>query len=162
MEDTLDAATLQPGAPSRRVGPSRVVRLVILAHPDPDRVGATAPVAGRLELSRATPALSDGQPLRDRFISRAPVVFEPAGALGLTLSAHDTRTAVAVDGGRVQGAITLSPERLDRGVVVELGPNVAVLLERSRLIPQPAVGATLLGVSAGLMGVRQAVGQVAD
>ena len=161
MNPTLDAQTLQPSGTRRRAGPTTVTRLVILAHPTPARVGACCAVTEAVEISRISPHFDDDQPLRDRFISRAPLRLNAAGAVGWTLSARETRTAVVVDGVAVAGAITLSPERLEAGVVIELGGRVALLLERTNMGPD-AAAAELLGVSAGLAGVRHAVAQVAD
>jgi two-component system nitrogen regulation response regulator GlnG len=161
VDPTLDAQTLQPSGTRRRAGPTTVTRLVILAHPTPARVGACCALTDAVEISRTTPHFDDDQPLRDRFISRAPLRLNAAGAVGWTLSARETRTAVVVDGVAVAGTITLSSERLEAGVVIELGGRVALLLERTNMGPD-AAAAELLGVSAGLAGVRHAVAQVAD
>ena len=137
--------------------------LTVLAHPDPERVGQRAWLAGaETPLSRATPDFGDGGPLRDPFISRKPVRITRSGALGVTISGKETRTGLRLDGVEVTGATTLAAARLAGGVVLELAGRVALLLHRRRTADEVGPTLGLLGVSEGIERLRREVLQVAD
>ena len=137
--------------------------LTILAHPEPERVGERAWLGGaETDLSRAEPDFGGNGPLRDRYLSRKPVRISRAGALGVTVSARDTRMDLTVDGARVDGAVTLPAARLEDGVVLGLSERVALLLHRRKTQEEAGPTLGLLGVSEAVEAVRREVLQVAD
>ncbi len=162
MTDTLELNTELPHRRRRPVRAQPVLALTVLAHPDPKRVGARAwPGKGGVEISRAGPVFEDGEPLRDRFLSRRPVLIHRAGAAGLTLSTRETSTKLVVDGRNLEGTLTLAWDRVDRGVVLELAERITLLLiRRAPAQSGPALG--LLGVSAAAERIRREILQVAD
>ena len=134
--ETIDDADTR--APDR---PSRVPTLTILAHPSAARVGdicQTEPLLrpGRpLEVSRNAPTFSSdprqpgrAKPLTTPFVSRKPVAIARDAGGGFRIDATAGSTAVRVDGREVTGAVLVSPEHVERGVVIELGKHVVLLL----------------------------------
>lgn len=162
MSDTFEAETAVPRPDQPKGRRNTRLALTILAHPDASRVGAQVWLEGsQVDLSRLEPVFGDGQPLRDRHLSRSPVRLLPAGTLGVTFSARDTSTALEVEGQAVASSLTVPWEAVDAGVVVTLAGRVALVLVR-RPEPEPTADLGLLGVSAAIERVRREILQVAD
>ncbi len=149
-----------------RAAPARdraAIALTVLHHPDPDRVGERAYVEpSGTALSRTGPDFGrpggpDPWPLADSFVSRSPLHLSGAGPV--TVRAENTSTTV--DGTLLEGERTIAVDALARGVVVELGNRVVLLLHSTST--QPSVGPTheLVGESAGVQQLRRTIAQVA-
>src|SRR4051794_40882271 len=110
--------------------PATVPALTVLFHPDFRRVGEWTALSELLlgreaQLSRTHPDFISpdrlpGGPLADRYISRRPVLLQPAPGKGVILSLGESRTRVDADGVPVLRSRELSAAELERGVVVEL------------------------------------------
>ncbi len=156
---TVDLETLDPLLRDRtEPPPSDVLRLTIMAHPDPSRIGRFVDLDSRpggAPLARLEPRFDDGRPLDDPFISRKPVV------LGAMVDARGTSTPVAIDGRSVAETAPLDPGALRRGVVLQLGQQVVLVLQRRPTVESgPDFG--LVGPSPGLDRVRREIALVAD
>jgi two-component system nitrogen regulation response regulator GlnG len=167
---TLQEAS-QPEGGRRGTAPSLPV-LTLLGHPDlsrtGDRVFLPDLVRGRqVLLSRDTPSFAapgalTGRPLADPFLSRSPLRLEPLADSAVLLHLDGSRTRVTIDGEPVAESRTLSAAEMEEGAVVVLADRVTLLLQR-RPAPLPGAGGAfgLLGESAGMEAVRQAVSRVA-
>ena len=162
--DTLTATPAETAADAERPVPT----LTVLAHPHASRVGETfaLPAAGLTEISRATPSFrgTDGaaQPLLTPFLSRSAVTLL-MHRTGARIDASGTSTVVTADGEPVAGALEVDTARLDRGVVLELGTHVALLLHRRRTRPTTGDARRhgLIGDSDALHAVRAAIDALA-
>lgn len=173
MPDTLTCSTLSP--PEREVVESkRVTVLTILCHPDLRRIGERAVLdelrtLRRVGLSRSSPLFgaSGGdapRPLGDPYLSRQPLEISPGGSVGtLELRPSSVASASEVDGTRLDALRLVSPEELDRGVVIELAGRVVLLLHREEPRVEgpslPAFG--LVGESQKIETVQRSIRQVA-
>ncbi len=106
----------------------------------------------------------DARPLDDLSISRRPILLISGDEPGsVVLDAGASRTRVAADGEPVSGRRTFSAADVERGVVLQLGRRVVLLLHRMLLHPpvdEPGFG--LVGESAALVRVRQEIRRLAD
>jgi len=161
--------------PVRRAEPgdASVPCLTVLAHPDPEWVGARAVLrelaAGRaarlsrLEPPFLVPGAGEARPLADPFVSRQPWRLEPRGERGLRLERGDSKTALAVAGEPVAARHDLERGDLERGTVLLLAGRVALLLHVTSAAPLPAApDYGLVGDSLAMVRLRQEIGQVAD
>jgi two-component system nitrogen regulation response regulator GlnG len=168
--DMRDAPTLSVDADGDAPGPTRVVGLTLLGHPDPDRVGERAALHGlragqTLSLSRLEPAFSPpsgGAPraLDDPHVSRRPVQLAPTAEGGVSLSGEG---AVTANGRPLDAERTFSREELEKGVVLVLAGHVVLLLHA--LDPSPPRGLPsfgLVGESPALVAVREEIQRVSD
>jgi two-component system nitrogen regulation response regulator GlnG len=151
-----------------------VPALTVLFHPDVRRVGEWTALSELLmgreaQISRnhpdfISPDRLPGGPLTDRYISRRPVLLQPAPGRGVVLSLGESRTRVDADGVPVLQSRELSAAELERGVVVELAGRVVLLLHW--LSQSPLTDSTgrlgLVGESERLARVRADVRRVAD
>ena len=156
-----------------REAPPPLPALTVLAHPDLERIGERV-LLGELAsgrqalLSRQQPRFTApgerrGRALDDRYLSRRPLRFTPLAHGSVALRLDGSRTAVVVDGEPLGDACAVSAERLDRGVVLELARRVVLLLHALPCPadpPPPRFG--LVGDSAGIVQVRQAIARVAE
>jgi two-component system nitrogen regulation response regulator GlnG len=173
---TIQHPSARPGDRRRR-SRHRVPVLTVLYHPQGQRVGERAfldnLVAGLpASLSRLEPLFTppgDGErprPLNDPFLSRSPLRLAPVAGGGLHLDLAGWPLPVRVDGETVEHEAALAPGAVGRGVVLELGQRVALLLhtlnadEKGRPAEADALG--LVGESEGLARVRAEVRRVAD
>ena len=173
----LERSTLTGGGTTGGpAGPATELALTILYHPDLDRVGERArlpaPSAGGLALSRAEPAFAppgqpEGAPLDDDHLSRKPIhlLATPDGGAALTLGASST--SVMVRGKRVQGSARFSPAQVRRGVVLELGSRIVLLLHpvtarEGTLGGAPDKPGEIAGESDGIRQVLWEIRSVAD
>jgi two-component system nitrogen regulation response regulator GlnG len=127
-----------------------------------------AVAAGReVSLSRnapdfVTPGSALGLPLMDPFVSRAPLWLgaRPGGWIRMTAT---TPAAAFVIAQEVKQVAELPPEEVSRGVVIELGKRVVLLLHH---VDRDVGGATsslgMVGSSAGIRRVRGAIERVVD
>ena len=164
--------------------------LTILAHADPERVGdrliLPALAAGReVSLARLEPSFqrlrtlksapSKLAPLGDRSISRKPIRFVPmAGgpvpmAGGIAVDVSTARTSVTVDGARIEGRRAFTFADVRRGVVIQVGRRVVLLLHITPLhdavedsMWQEDHDFGLVGESAELARVRQEIRRLAS
>ncbi len=148
--------------------------LTILYHPDPCRVGdrvllhelATGTSVG---LSRSKPRFSAPgeartRPLADVFLSRKPVrLAHDARAERIRLLAAGSPTRLVADGAPVRDELILLPDDVERGVVLELGGRVTLLLHslsEAAIVSGDRFG--LIGDSDAMASVHQEIGIVAD
>lgn len=123
----------------------------------------------RVGLSRSSPGFGaprrgGARPLADPYLSRQPVEIVPVRPEGaLELRPPGLAAMAEVDGVALDAARVISPEQLDRGVVIELAERVLLLLHREAPRAEgPAVPAFgLVGDSEKLEGVRRSIQQVA-
>ena len=155
-----------------------VTGLTLLAHPERWRVGdrIALPVlaAGHeVRLSRLEPVFTspDGQrprPLASTHLSRQPIVLR-GGSRGsaqegsITLDPGSGRTPLVVDGSPCETPITLAAEAIRRGVTLELGHRVVLLLHVFDPTPPPRTDPLgLVGASTAIVRLRQEVERVAE
>ena len=123
-------------APSRH--PTAVPALTIVYHPALRRIGDRI-VLGELatgreaHISRTAPRFAPphqprGAPLDHPRLSRTPFVLRPRGDGGVIIDPQDSRTRLLVDGELVDRPRELSPEQLQRGVLLELSERILLLL----------------------------------
>ncbi len=153
---------------------ARFLALTVLFHPDPRRVGERAVLhelatGGRVALSRArprfaTPAGGRGRPLDDVFLSRKPVwLAHDAEADRVRVDAAGSRTRLVADGVKMRGELSLSTGDLERGVVLELGGRIVLLLHLlSEVTAEGADRFDLVGDSDAIALLRQEIDLVAD
>ncbi|WP_437570127.1 sigma 54-interacting transcriptional regulator [Sorangium sp. So ce542] len=159
-------------------GPTAMPALTILYHPDLDRVGQRALLAdlaaggaalvSRAEPDFAPPGEAQGEPLGEQHLSRKPIRLVRAGD-GVRLEIAGSSTAVAAHGARVQGSARFSAAQIQRGVVLELGHRVVLLLHLVTSLQALLAGADapgdprdLAGESDGLRQVLLEIRSVAD
>ena len=138
---TFDEPTIDPEQGSSEDG----LRVTVVWHRDPERVGASAWLAwGRrplaFDLGRHTPQFDDGAPLDDDRISRSPLQLVGTPA---ELELWPTRDGLRfdVDGRPGTGGLPLSADALARGVRVGLGKGALVELRRGPAPQRPPAGA---------------------
>src|SRR5215210_2682957 len=125
----------------RKQARTRIPALTILYHPDLSRVGERSLLRELLEgrtahLSRLEPAFEPPgrvdfripRPLGDRHLSRSPLQIRRTGDGGLHLSVSETRTRVTADGVPIQESRAFPGRDVERGIVLELGDRVVLLL----------------------------------
>lgn len=141
----LDAETRDVSAVWQPLGEVRVPGLTVLGHPDVSRVGErfalTALLGGqdialsRLEPYFSRPGIPGAKPLADPYLSRTPLFFAAAASGGVALRG-EARARVRIDGQAFSGNFAVDAAALARGVVLELGERVALLL--GEVDPQPS------------------------
>ncbi len=168
---------MSTGAMDTSVPRSEVPCLTILAHPEAGRVGERlelpALAAGSaIPLSRLTPTfpavINAGdrprrRPLEEHHLSRRPIRLIPGEEAGsVALERASSRTRVLADGQPLEERFDFSAAKVGRGVVLELGTRVVLLLHRA--IPRvheelPAFG--LVGDSDAIVRLRRAIARLA-
>ena len=155
---------------------SALTILTVLSHPDPRRIGERAVLSaldlGRpAELSRTSPSFApsgspwDDRPLDDPYLSRKPWQINRSDD-GLLLERGRSSMALRLEGAPISKSARVNGHTLSRGVTLELEDRVCLLLHN---MPRPAfeageeVSATagMVGASAGLLQVLQAIDRVA-
>lgn len=145
-----------------------VPALTILGHPDARRVGemVTLPelvsgrpvLVSRLEPAFAQPGSSVVAPLAEPHLSRQPLRLEPGAVRGeVVLHRAGSRTAVEAEGAALAEQRVFSPEDLGRGVVLELGQRVVLLLHRHPAAPPDVPGFGLVGASSAMLALYQQI-----
>lgn len=165
MGGQLDETTRAPTRAPDTAEPRRRVMLTVAMHPSLRRVGDRVDLvglAGGVELSRRSPEFrtTDGRatgPLGDPYLSRSPLLLRTGAAGSVVIDPMGAGSGVTVDGARVTAPLTLSDERLARGVVLELGARVVLLLHAvvGGDAPTPKYG--LIGESAAIQRVRREI-----
>jgi two-component system nitrogen regulation response regulator GlnG len=170
--ETLEVSLVRGGADT----PPRVVTLTIAHHGDPDRVGertrlaALAHPGGRAEIGRAEPlfrgagAGAAATPLLSPFVSRKPLRIEGRGAGAVRLDATDSGSRIEVDGTPLTGVLDLGVSALERGVVLQLGSHVVLILHLESVdaaAPAPSPEGRLIGESDALQTLRSGLARVA-
>ena len=161
-----------PGDERRLRSRARVPALTILYHPISARVGervllheltAGEPVElSRSELGFSAPGESRFGPLDDPYLSRKPAVLSRDSASRIRLTTSGTPTQVVVDGVIVDNERCLEEDDLERGVVIELGQRVVLLLNRMSARPIEArPSPELIGDSDAMARVHQEIATVA-
>ncbi|HOX43874.1 MAG TPA: sigma 54-interacting transcriptional regulator [Myxococcota bacterium] len=162
-----EVETLEPLAPRSAERAPAEPWLTILAHPDPGRIGQRARLSGeRQPLSRQAPEFEreDGSPagpLQSPFLSRKPAWLSRAPRGGLLLVPDLEGTALELEGARVLAPRRLAAADLARGVVLELGGQVALLLHSRAAPTWSGEGRGLVGASQALDELRQAIERLA-
>ncbi|MDI1442547.1 sigma-54 dependent transcriptional regulator [Polyangium sp. 6x1] len=173
---SIEKTTLvgQGTAAESGAGASRLA-LTILYHPDLERVGERAIfeetgeggsfAVSRVEPAFAAPGQAGGAPLLDEHLSRKPVHIVPVGKGGVRIEIGESTTSVTLRGKPVSGNVYLA---MRRGVVIELGHRVVLLLHRlASLEGAPDASASserhaLVGESEGLRRVFWDIRSIAD
>jgi|GEM_PF-3376350 len=129
----------------------RFPSLTLAAHPDLERVGETARLTAlrlgeAVALSRLEPGFRRlradvARPIADPFVSRSPVRLAADGD-AITLTSNPV-AGLRVDGRPVDKVARVSASELARGVVLELGERVALVLHDAA---EPKVPRRDLGV----------------
>ncbi|HEV7785013.1 MAG TPA: sigma 54-interacting transcriptional regulator, partial [Thermoanaerobaculia bacterium] len=155
----------------RSLGP--VPALTVLFHPDVRRVGEWTALNELLlgreaRISRTSPDFVSpdrlpGGPLADRYISRRPVLLQPAPGQGVVLSLGESRTRVDADGVPVLQSRELLAAEVEQGVVIELAGRVVLLLHWLSQSPLTAAAGRmgLVGESGPMSRVRADVRRAA-
>ncbi|MCP3063937.1 sigma-54 dependent transcriptional regulator [Myxococcus sp. K38C18041901] len=163
--DMSTTAVQTKGSPA--TAPRSVPALTVVSHPHPQRIGerllleVLASVGRTAALSRNAPDFSRpggllALPLGDPFLSRTPVLFEPASHGGLRLRVPEDGTQVCVAGESVAGGREFTQEELVAGVPLVLAERVVLLLHLASTVP-PSVHRDL-----GLVGQSQSLQQLRD
>jgi two-component system nitrogen regulation response regulator GlnG len=152
--------------------PRLIPALTIIAHPDPDRVGDRllmgALAAGEnVEVSRngpdfVRPGGNVGTSLADPFLSRRALVFSP-GPGGRVRVEPSEGVRASIGDQPLQGAREFTRGEVANGVVLELAGRVVLLLGLVDFRARDTADALgMVGISAGIQGVRRDVEKVAD
>jgi two-component system nitrogen regulation response regulator GlnG len=166
----VSTATAQ-GARGEVPTPRLVPALTLVSHPTETRAGEQLVLHGlgvgrQVALSRNAPDFTRpgeplGLPLSDPYVSRKPLVFEPAGERVRLVVGEDGKCTSA--GEPLRGAREFSLEELARGVPLELAGRVVLLLHLAPAEEGGARGTSgMVGESAGMRHVRRHVERVAD
>ncbi len=144
-----------------------VPALTVLAHPDPRRVGdlvtLLALTSGEaVDLSRRAPLFGAPgsevlRPLDDAHLSRRPLVLLSKATGEVTLERTGSRTPTTVDGEPLDERRPLARADLARGVVIELGGRVVLLLHLQPPVVLEAPRFGLVGDSGSMMRLRQEI-----
>ncbi|MFT7579271.1 MAG: two-component system nitrogen regulation response regulator GlnG [Myxococcota bacterium] len=148
-------------APSQKPVPT----LTVLAHPQASRVGDTAvlPTAGPIAVSRKEPGFNSvvgmRRPLTTPLLSRSPVTLL-RHRTGMQIDVRGTSTPVRVDGASVANTLAVETADIDRGVVLEFGDHIVLLLHRRQARAAPMVTDDdfgPIGDSDGIRNIRQRI-----
>ena len=174
-EETVTRHSRTAGASwdSQGSGEWLVPGLTVLYHPDPERIGERAVLAGLVpgavvHLTRHVPefarpgSTSGGRALAEPYVSRTPIEISLEGE-HLVLDPASSRTRLAVAGQSVEAPWQTSKEVLDQGLVLTLGGRIVLLLHRL----DPAAETTfprfgLVGESPAMVHLRRDIAQTAD
>ena len=150
----------------------RISGLTVLWHTDPERVGEHVALpelaAGHpAELSRLAPLFSpvaggEARPLASPRLSRRAIRLVPREDGGLVVDARATRTQLRVESESVTGVRELSPDEIQRGVVLLLGERIALLLHETRPATERPPRLGLVGESPAILRLRQEIQRVAN
>ncbi len=178
---TTGAGGLDAGSGER--GGAAVPCLTVLYHPTTARIGERAVLPGlasgaavrlsRLEPRFVPPGRAEGSPLADSHLSRTPLRLLTLGDGRIRLELGEHRARIAVQGRAVAATCEVSPDEVKRGVVLELGDRIVLLLHfktpSGPHAPAQGLSATLEGDILGGVGhsyfverVRRDIRQVAD
>ncbi len=176
--DSYETRTRSARGARRPPGVPPIPTLTVLCHPDPERVGErvclTDLISGdSVTLSRKQPEFVSprgGTPrgLEDAYLSlRRPFRLSPTSAGGVEI---DAGTAAAGNRSRrllvgedpLEGCRVLSPDEVERGVVLVLACRIALLLHLAEPKFDGKEDLGMIGESDVLVRVRQEIREVAD
>ncbi|SEU32249.1 sigma 54-interacting transcriptional regulator [Stigmatella erecta] len=168
-----DVSTAATPRRSREESTRPACVLTVISHPTPRRAGerlvlgalaAGLPVSvSRVGPDFVLPGATLGMPLADTFISRKPLVFEPAGPERVRLRVEEGGTPVRVGTEPVTGPREFGPEALREGVPLVLADRVVLLLHLALPFEAPSAdGLGMVGHGQGTRRVREDVIRVAD
>ncbi|MEM7352143.1 MAG: sigma 54-interacting transcriptional regulator [Acidobacteriota bacterium] len=156
-------------ATAERSGALRVdvPALTIVAHPDPRRIGERVLLPELLSgeevaLSRrvplfAQPGSSVAAPLSDVHLSRRPLALCGGSPKAWSLERGGCRTPVRINGRSLAESATLAATDLERGVSIELGRRITLLLHRHPAVEPDLPTYGLVGRSASLIDLRRQI-----
>ncbi|MCC6624174.1 MAG: sigma-54-dependent Fis family transcriptional regulator [Deltaproteobacteria bacterium] len=173
----LEAETMDRGLAAVTGDATRLITLTLVHHPDAQRVGdrvrlpLLAHARARVPIGRAEPlfrasALAAPAPLLSPFVSRKPLWLEGLGDGAVRIDATEAGSRVEVDGAPLTRTLDVAAGALERGVVVQIGGHVVLLLhdeaqvERPR--PSPLVDELIIGGSDRIERVRAAIERAAS
>jgi len=168
-EPESDLTTLKSDRDSVARARWTVPGFTIVYHPETRRIGDCARLVDLLDggsaaVARLAPAFvapgaTSGEPLAHRSVSRRGLLLEARGE-GVRLQ-READAAVAVAGTPLVAPRDIGAEELDRGVVIELGARVVLLLHRLGPLAAPLPRFGLVGDSEALERVRADIGRIA-
>ncbi len=154
------------------IGSIRVPVLTILYHPRVERIGdqcrmTTLPLGKPVALSRlepefTAPGVHRGGPLADPRVSRRPIWIERGENGGVVVAAGGTSTRVVIDGVTVEENHIVSRDRLDAGVLIELGSWFVLLLHSIGRPYERTPSMGLVGDNEEIEALRSDITRVAD
>ena len=166
-------ATTRNSAAVQMVGETtRCPALTILSHPEPLRAGERATLRAlstgkSVRVSRLTPKFArtgavDHTSLNDPHLSRTPLFIEAGRDGGLELVVDEAASTLMADGVLVRARRSISAVELARGVVLELGGRVSLLLHHESGVPadDEADDLGLVGSSDSMRLLRQRIRRV--
>ncbi|TNF26098.1 MAG: sigma-54-dependent Fis family transcriptional regulator [Deltaproteobacteria bacterium] len=169
----LDADTRQIPQYGRAAPPTSVPALTLLYHPRLTRIGERVKLpelthpSSRVAVSRLKPELappfqpSAALPLASPFVSRRPVWIAAEYDGSFTIDVREGVSGIVVDGVAVTDTHTVGAADVERGVVLEIGGSVVLLLHRLERQQRPAERYSLIGDSDGIAQVRRHIERVA-
>ncbi|MBN1656284.1 MAG: sigma-54-dependent Fis family transcriptional regulator [Deltaproteobacteria bacterium] len=134
-----DLTTLKPFQSGVQNKEDEAIGLTIVLHPDAARIGEVAKPfdigsTATRELCRFEPKFSrpgeKSVDLNVAAVSRRPLVMKANVEGAVTLSNPRAVSSVVVEGEALKESMEISADRVKRGVVIELGKYVALLLHR--------------------------------
>ena len=146
--------------------------LVILHHPDPDRVGEVAVLPQLMQgetvwLSRLEPGFvapgAEARSLADSHLSRRPMLLTPGptpGSVAIEVAGSPTR--IEVGGVRLAPSLILTAAEVEQGVLVELGRRIVLLLCRRPLEQETGPDLGLVGQSPAMVRLRAEIQVAAE
>lgn len=173
-DDPADAETVHPTGGAQAGEAARLLTLTIAQHPDPERVGERVrlPLLShariRVGLARTEPAFrrarrDEALPLETPFVSRKPLWLEGLGGGAVRFDALTSGSKVEIDGVRLTQTLDVSAEDIGRGVVIQLGSHVVLVLHLERDLPfQTRKSDRLIGESEPMIEVRNTIARVAN
>jgi two-component system nitrogen regulation response regulator GlnG len=171
----LEAETVHPTGGARGATQARLLTLTVAHHPDPERVGERVrlPLLSlahlRIAIGRGEPAFrsaahASATPLLTPFVSRKPLWLEGLGDDGVRVDARESGSKIEIDGRPVTGTLDLDAQAIERGVVLQLGSHVVLVLHIERDLPFSAgpLDTQLIGQSEPILEVKAAIARVAQ
>ncbi len=162
QESTLPFIGAEAPSPARS-GPT----LTVLAHPDPDRVGARLALQRPTDVSRVAgffeqPGGGARGPLDTRWISRAAVRFTPLPDGGVAIEYPPDRVRLTLGDTQLPAESVVSADDLAAGRAMVVNGAVALLLHRSRGLERPQAPEALIGASDAIARLTERIALAAD
>jgi two-component system nitrogen regulation response regulator GlnG len=168
-----DISTAITPARSNEETPRPVPALTLISHPMPQRAGEQLLLAelargesvavSRISPDFVRPGGSQGMPLADLFLSRKPLVFQPAPHGGVRLRLEEGGMRVLVGEEPLTGIREFGAGELARGIPLVLSERIVLLLHMTLAAdPQQEEAFGMVGHSTGARRVREDIAQVAD
>jgi two-component system nitrogen regulation response regulator GlnG len=173
MQDDLNATTRQVPQYDKMSTPSQLPTLTILYHPRLQRIGERVRLevlgtsSQKVAISRLEPEFAPpfnpeaALPLASSFLSRSPVWLMSEHNSSFTIDVQESTTAVIADGVTVTETHNLSRLAVERGVVLEIGGQIVLLLHLMGAQTRQNERFGLVGDSDGIQMVRQQITRVA-